>query len=221
MSACPATPGVAQSFDPHQPQVGRLALGPVEYIDRTPHAALDAPRRHRSERMRAFGLQLHPQRRRRGGVADIDHGVGIAMQQQQRRRAPAGKAQAQRVDGPGIGPALAAQPRREALFTLHFDEGRDQVAETSRSTLDSAMAEIAARPVVDVLVVGHTDRVGTDAVNDALAKQRAETVRAELIRRGVPAESVQASGRGSREPVVPTPPGVAEPRNRRVEILVR
>jgi outer membrane protein OmpA-like peptidoglycan-associated protein len=120
-----------------------------------------------------------------------------------------------------FGPALAAQPRREASFTLHFDEGRDQVAEASRGTLDAALAEIAARPVVDVLVVGHTDRVGTDAVNDALAKQRAESVRAELIRRGVAADGVQASGRGSREPIVPTAVGVAEPRNRRVEILVR
>ena len=120
-----------------------------------------------------------------------------------------------------FGAALAAQPRREATFTVHFDEGRDQVAEASRGTLESALVEIAARPVVDVLVVGHTDRVGTDAVNDALAKQRAETVRAELLRRGIAADAVQASGRGSREPVVPTAAGVAEPRNRRVEILVR
>ena len=121
----------------------------------------------------------------------------------------------------GFADVLAAQPRREATFTLHFDEGRDQVAESSRGTLDAALAEIAARPVVDVLVVGHTDRVGSDTVNDALARQRAESVRAELIRRGIAADGVMASGRGSREPVVPTAAGVAEPRNRRVEILVR
>lgn len=120
-----------------------------------------------------------------------------------------------------FGDALGAQPRREATFTVHFDEGRDQIAEASRGTLDSALAEIAARPVVDVLVIGHTDRVGTDQVNDALARQRAESVRAELIRRGVAGDSVQASGRGSREPAVPTAAGVAEPRNRRVEIVVR
>ena len=72
-----------------------------------------------------------------------------------------------------------------------------------------------------MLVVGHTDLVGTDALNDALARQRAESVRAELIRRGVAADAVQASGRGSREPAVPTAAGVAEPRNRRVEIVVR
>ena len=73
----------------------------------------------------------------------------------------------------------------------------------------------------DVVVIGHTDALGSDQVNDALARQRAETVRAELIRRGVAPENIQASGRGKREPLIPTPDGIAEPRNRRVEIFVR
>jgi outer membrane protein OmpA-like peptidoglycan-associated protein len=120
-----------------------------------------------------------------------------------------------------FGAALAAQPRREASFTLHFAEGRDEISDESRAQLESALADIAARPVKDVLVIGHTDRVGSDAVNDALARQRADTVRTELIRRGVAPDNVQASGRGSREPVVPTAAGVAEPRNRRVVIIVR
>jgi outer membrane protein OmpA-like peptidoglycan-associated protein len=120
-----------------------------------------------------------------------------------------------------FGPALAAQPPREKRFTLHFPEGRDEIADESRAELDAALREIAARPVADVLVVGHTDLVGSGPLNDALAKQRAETVRAELIRRGVAADAVLASGRGSREPAVPTAAGVAEPRNRRVEIVVR
>jgi len=120
-----------------------------------------------------------------------------------------------------FGAALAARPPREKRFTLHFPEGRDEIADESRAVLDAALAEIAARPVQDVLVVGHTDLVGSGPLNDALARQRAETVRAELIRRGIAADAVQASGRGSREPAVPAAPGVAEPRNRRVEIVVR
>ncbi len=120
-----------------------------------------------------------------------------------------------------FGAALAAQPRREMSFTLHFAEGKDELTADSQATIESVLAEVAKRPVADVLVVGHTDRVGTDPVNDALAKQRAETVRSELIRRGLAPASVQASGRGSRDPIVPTPQGVAEPRNRRVDIIVR
>ena len=81
--------------------------------------------------------------------------------------------------------------------------------------------EIARRPVPDVLIVGHTDTVGSDARNDALSRQRAEVVRQALIARGIPAKDIAVAGRGKREPIVATGDNVAEARNRRVEILVR
>jgi outer membrane protein OmpA-like peptidoglycan-associated protein len=120
-----------------------------------------------------------------------------------------------------FGPALAAQPSRAASFTLYFVEGRDEFTDESKQVVDRILAEIAKRPVPDVLVVGHTDAVGNDASNDALGLQRAETVRTALIKLGIPAADVRAISRGKRELAVPTPDGVAEPRNRRVEILVR
>jgi outer membrane protein OmpA-like peptidoglycan-associated protein len=120
-----------------------------------------------------------------------------------------------------FGPALAAQPARAARFTLYFVEGKDRLTDESQRLVDSTLAEIAARPVPDVLVVGHTDAVGSHAANDALALQRAEAIRSELIRRGIAPDNVQAIARGKREPAVPTPDGVAEARNRRVEIVVR
>lgn len=121
-----------------------------------------------------------------------------------------------------FGPALAAQPPRPKSFTLYFVEGsKDELTEDSKQVVESVFAEIARHPVPDIVVVGHTDRVGSDPFNDNLARQRAETVRDELIRRGIAPENVVASGRGSREPLVATATGVAEPRNRRVEIIVR
>ena len=120
-----------------------------------------------------------------------------------------------------FGPALAAQPARAATFTLYFVEGKDEFTEESKLLVDKVLSEIAKRPVPDVLVVGHTDLVGSDPFNDALGQQRAETVRAALIRLGLPAEDVRATSRGKREPAVPTAEGVPEPRNRRVEIIVR
>ena len=120
-----------------------------------------------------------------------------------------------------FGAALAAQPARPRVFTLYFVEQTDAFTVESRLLLDSVVADIARHPVPDIVVVGHTDLVGSDAFNDALARKRAETVRAVLAQRGVAPESVVAIGRGKREPVVPTPDGVAEPRNRRVEIVVR
>lgn len=120
-----------------------------------------------------------------------------------------------------FGPALAAQPARPAKFTLYFVEGRDEFTDASKQDVDRILSEIARRPVPDVLVIGHTDRVGSDPFNDALGLQRAETVRAALVRLGVARGDIEAVSRGKREPAVPTADGVAEPRNRRVEIIVR
>lgn len=120
-----------------------------------------------------------------------------------------------------FGATLSALPARPAQFTLYFVEGRDEFTEDSKRALDGVVSEIAARPVPDVLVIGHTDTVGSDAVNDPLSRQRAEVVRKALVARGIAADNIVVVGRGKRSPVVPTADGVAEPRNRRVEILVR
>ena len=120
-----------------------------------------------------------------------------------------------------FGAALAAQPARPRSFQLYFVEGSDAFTDETRATVEQIFAEIARRPVPEVAVIGHTDRVGTDQSNDALSLRRANLVRGELLKRGVAPENVQASGRGEREPLVPTADGVSEPRNRRVEIIVR
>ena len=76
-------------------------------------------------------------------------------------------------------------------------------------------------PAPEVRVVGHTDALGTDSLNDELSMQRARIVRAGLVDKGIEPTRVEAVGRGKRELLVPTRDGVAESRNRRVEIQVR
>jgi len=120
-----------------------------------------------------------------------------------------------------FGSALAARPLPPAQFTLYFVEGKDEFTDESKRAFDNVFAEIAKRPVPDVLVIGHTDTVGSEAFNDALSRQRAEVVRRALVARGIAAENIVVVGRGKREPIVATADGVAEARNRRVEILVR
>ena len=119
------------------------------------------------------------------------------------------------------GAALAARPLPPQQFTLYFVEGKDEFTDESRRAFDGVLGEIARRPVPDVLVIGHTDKVGSDAFNDTLSRQRAEVVRKALVARGIAPDSIVVVGRGKREPIVPTADGVAEARNRRVEILVR
>jgi outer membrane protein OmpA-like peptidoglycan-associated protein len=120
-----------------------------------------------------------------------------------------------------FGAALAAQPGRPTSFTLYFIEGSNELTAESKQVLEQVFAELKERKVVDIVVVGHTDTVGTDQANDRLAGQRADAIRDALINRGIASTDVVATGRGKRELLVPTADNVAEPRNRRVEIVIR
>lgn len=117
--------------------------------------------------------------------------------------------------------ALAAQPLAPKSYLLYFDTGASELNDAARRALADALADIAARSNVRVSVIGHTDRAGGAAVNARLALERAVQVQGLLEADGVPAAAITAVSHGENDPLVPTADGVAEPQNRRVEILVR
>ena len=117
--------------------------------------------------------------------------------------------------------ALAARPPKTLSFILYFVEKRTEIMPDSRATLDALLAEVAKRQAVEVQITGHTDRVGKVEDNDRLSIERAEAIRAVLINNGLRVSFIRAVGRGEREPLIPTPDEQVEPRNRRVEVLVR
>jgi outer membrane protein OmpA-like peptidoglycan-associated protein len=117
--------------------------------------------------------------------------------------------------------ALAAQPPRPVSFLLYFLEGKDALTPESQEVVQQIFAEIARRPAPEIVIIGHTDRVGSVISNDALSLRRAEKVRDDLVKLGIPADRMEVAGRGEREPLLPTEDEVPEPRNRRVEISVR
>ena len=116
---------------------------------------------------------------------------------------------------------LALQPPPAQNLRLEFETGGAMLTPDSQARLDDVLRQAMARPGGEIVVVGHTDTVGDPAANDALSLQRAEAIRSQLVQRGFPAERVRAEGRGQRQPVVPTGPGVDEPRNRRAEVIIR
>ena len=120
-----------------------------------------------------------------------------------------------------FGPTLAALPGSPASFMLYFLEGKDELTTESQAELENVFSELKRRPLPDIVVIGHTDTIGTLEFNDKLSLARAERMREMLIALGLPAERIQAAGRGKRELLVPTDDNVSEPRNRRVEISVR
>ncbi len=120
-----------------------------------------------------------------------------------------------------FGDTVRARPQPPVSYTLNFLEGRDEYTTESRQTVETVLRELARRPVAEIAVIGHTDRVGAVEYNDKLSLQRAERVRSDFLKRGVPERSISVAGRGEREPLVATADEVAEARNRRVEINIR
>lgn len=116
--------------------------------------------------------------------------------------------------------ALAAQPALPERFTLHLASSGalDSAAE---QLLDSVLLAARRRDYPVVTVIGHTDTLGHRAANEQVGLRRAQAV-AELLRaKGLEAMELRVESHGERNLLVATPDATAEPRNRRVEILVR
>ena len=117
--------------------------------------------------------------------------------------------------------ASAALPHQSVTYTLYFVVAKLELTPESNAALAAMLTDVASRQAAEIIVTGHTDRMGTGPRNDALSLKRAQWVRELVMKRGADAGIVSAVGMGEREPVVATADGVAEPKNRRVEILVR
>jgi outer membrane protein OmpA-like peptidoglycan-associated protein len=117
---------------------------------------------------------------------------------------------------------LDAAPPPEVTFVLYFESGSiDTLTPASQAKVEELRAVLLQRPAPEIAVVGHTDTVGDQQDNDQLSLERARTVQQRIEEVGISAVSIQASGRGERELLVPTADRVDEPRNRRVEITIR
>ena len=117
---------------------------------------------------------------------------------------------------------LAALPAKPTSFIVYFVSGSDTaLTPDSLPVLDQLTLALASRPAPEIMVIGHTDRVGKLEDNDALSVRRANTVRDILAGVGMQGTTIEIAGRGEREPLVPTADEVAEEKNRRVEINLR
>ncbi len=102
-----------------------------------------------------------------------------------------------------------------------FDEGSSTLRSQDKATLDRASrAYNEGKPIV-MIVTGTSDRVGNPRMNLSLSQKRATAVLAALLDRGIPADRFQVLAKGETELPIPTKPGIAEARNRSVEISWR
>jgi outer membrane protein OmpA-like peptidoglycan-associated protein len=120
-----------------------------------------------------------------------------------------------------FGAALAALPTAPRRFTLYFEFESDELTEESRALVPDVLAAVKERPVPDIVLVGHTDTMGTHPANFELGMKRATVVRDLLVTAGLHPAAIEMASHGEADLLVKTPDETPEPRNRRVDIWVR
>ncbi len=118
---------------------------------------------------------------------------------------------------------MAAPPQAMAApdaFIIYFAWDSAALDTTGKGIIDDAVATASRLGIVDFTITGHADRSGPDSYNLDLSLRRANSVRTELIARGVKSSGISVAGRGEAEPAVATADGVREAANRRVEIIL-
>ena len=103
---------------------------------------------------------------------------------------------------------------------VSFDVGRSAIKPNFAPILNQFATSLSQNPVTTVTIIGHTDATGSDAINNPLSIDRADSARDYLVSRGVARTRIATDGRGSREPVADNNTQQGRDKNRRVEIYV-
>ena len=103
---------------------------------------------------------------------------------------------------------------------VSFDVGRSAIKSNFAPVLTHFATSLNQNPITAVTIIGHTDSTGSDAINNPLSVDRANSARDFLVGRGVAAQRVATDGRGSREPIADNNTQAGRDKNRRVEIYV-
>jgi outer membrane protein OmpA-like peptidoglycan-associated protein len=117
-----------------------------------------------------------------------------------------------------IGPVNSGSKIIVAGF--YFEDGSAQIGNSLKRYLRSAAAQIKKARYKKIFVDGYTDDRGNNALNNRLSRARADSVKKELAKNGIPASKITARGYGSIKPIADNNTKNGRIRNRRVEILV-
>lgn len=84
--------------------------------------------------------------------------------------------------------------------SINFATGKATILRTSFASLDNLAALLNLNPSVKIIVEGHTDNVGNRAANKKLSQQRADAIKAYLVKKGISADRIKAIGYGDERP---------------------
>ena len=122
---------------------------------------------------------------------------------------------------PAPAPMAAPAPAPARSYLVFFDWDKATLTPRAQQIIAEAAANSTKVKYTQIQVNGYTDTSGTPQYNQGLSIRRAQAVAAELVKDGVPKGAIAIQGFGETHLLVPTGPGVREPQNRRVEIIIR
>jgi outer membrane protein OmpA-like peptidoglycan-associated protein len=103
---------------------------------------------------------------------------------------------------------------------LMFDFNSDRIRPEAATNLRNLASSLDKYPNSSLLIVGHTDAVGSDDYNLSLSERRARSTASYLGSQGVSSARLQTVGRGETEPVAPNDSDAGMQKNRRVEVAI-
>lgn len=103
---------------------------------------------------------------------------------------------------------------------LLFSFDSDQLRAEAKANLDNLASSLTNFGDSNLLLVGHTDSVGTSSYNQGLSERRSRAVAAYLMSRGVASTRIQTAGRGETEPIASNSTDAGRQQNRRVEVAI-
>lgn len=117
-------------------------------------------------------------------------------------------------------PTPTAPVEQARSYIVFFDWDSTAITPEAQSIIQDAANAATSLGVARLELTGHADRSGSPRYNQKLSVKRAEAVKSVLVGLGIPAANIVTIGKGESAPLVPTPDGVREPQNRRVEIVL-
>ncbi|HVJ92759.1 MAG TPA: OmpA family protein [Labilithrix sp.] len=118
-------------------------------------------------------------------------------------------------------PSLVVVTAKEIRITqqIQFDFNKATIKPVSFPTLDAVYDVLVANPKITIEVQGHTDNVGQAAYNQKLSQQRADSVKAYLVKKGIPEARLVSKGYGMSQPLLPNTTAANKALNRRVQFI--
>ena len=117
--------------------------------------------------------------------------------------------------------SIKALPAASISFLLYFVNDSTELTDESKSNIPEVLSAVNKREFYEISIIGHTDTTGDDEYNLRLSAARAEVVREILISHGIRSGLIELRYHGKRDSLIPTGDNVREPRNRRVEVIVK